>query len=88
MTIKCIAFDLDNTLWECDPLIINAEQYFYKWLETVFPSITSRMSESELVAHRMAYMQKYPELHHNLTVLRKNWMRQIASEIGNSFYQR
>jgi len=82
MTIKCIAFDLDNTLWDCDSLIVKAEQHFYAWLKDVFPQITSKMTESELVEHRMAYMQNYPELHHNLTILRKNWMRQIAEEIG------
>lgn len=80
MTIKCIAFDLDNTLWDCDSLIINAEKYFYKWLSDTCPKITNRMSESKLVAHRMEYMQAKPELHHNLTKLRKLWMSQIFDE--------
>lgn len=82
MTIKCIAFDLDNTLWECDPLIVKAEHNFYFWLEAFFPKITLKMSESQLVSHRMAYMQKKPELHHDLTILRKDWMRQLALEMG------
>ena len=74
-------FDLDNTLWECDPLIIRAEQQFYSWLKTIFPEITAKMSESELVSHRMAYMKSRPELHHNLTDLRKSWMRHLALEV-------
>jgi len=81
MTIKCIAFDLDNTLWECDPLIIKAEQKFYLWLQSAYPQITQCFTERELVAHRMSYIQARPELHYNLTHLRKDWMRQIASEI-------
>ena len=83
MTIKCIAFDLDNTLWDCDSLIINAEKHFYKWLVKTCPKITNRMSESQLVAHRMEYMRAKPELHHNLTDLRKKWMRQIFDEYAN-----
>lgn len=82
MTIKCIAFDLDNTLWECDPLIIKAEQKFYFWLQSAYPQITKHFTEDALVAHRMSYIQARPELHYNLTSLRKNWMRQIAIEIG------
>jgi len=27
-----IVFDLDNTLWDCDPVIMRAEQKFYQWL--------------------------------------------------------
>lgn len=82
MTIKCITFDLDNTLWECDPLIVKAEQKFYKWLQTSYPSIIKKFTEESLVAHRMNFMQTKPELHHNLTALRKSWMRQIANEVG------
>ncbi len=81
MTIKCIAFDLDNTLWECDPLIVKAEQKFYAWLQSAYPKITKKFTEETLVAHRMSYIRARPEHHYNLTFLRKNWMRQIASEV-------
>ena len=83
MEIKCIAFDLDNTLWECNPIIIKAEQFFYDWLKITCPQITNKLSDTKLVAHRMEYMNARPELHHNLTELRKNWMRQIAIEFGD-----
>ncbi len=82
MTIKCIAFDLDNTLWECDPLIIKAEQKFHLWLQSAYPQITDNFTEEALVAHRMNYIQARPELHYDLTSLRKSWMRQVAIEIG------
>ena len=82
MTIKCIAFDLDNTLWECDPLIVKAEQKFYKWLDSTFPQITKNFSEKELVAHRMSFIQARPDRHYNLISLRKDWMRKVCDEIG------
>jgi len=75
-------FDLDNTLWECDPLIIKAEQKFYQWLQSVYPQITQHFSESELVADRISYIQARPEYHYNLTALRKSWMRHIADQVG------
>lgn len=75
-------FDLDNTLWECDPLIIKAEKKFYTWLQSAYPKITQYFSESELVADRMSYIQARPESHFNLTSLRKKWMRHIADKVG------
>lgn len=80
MTIKCIAFDLDNTFWECDPLIVKAELKFYNWLETIHPEITQKFTNEALVAHRMSYIQERSDRHYNLTSLRKDWMRQVATE--------
>ena len=82
MTIECIAFDLDDTLWECHPVIQRAEQRFYDWLKSYYPKITQKYSEDALIQHRIAYMKSRPELHHNLTALRKNWTRQLASEVN------
>ena len=33
--IKCITFDLDDTLWEIEPVIIKAEIKFEEWLKPV-----------------------------------------------------
>lgn len=82
MSIKCIAFDLDNTLWECDPLIIRAEQKFYEWLDSSYPKITQKYNNDQLVAHRMSFMKARPDQHHDLTTLRKDWMRQLAKEFA------
>lgn len=82
MTIKCIAFDLDNTLWAVNPVIARAEQGFYEWLKSYYPNVTEKYNSEELVKHRMEYMQTKPECHHNLTDLRKNWMKSLADEVG------
>lgn len=80
MNIKCIAFDLDDTLWPCRPVIEQAEQRFYAWLEQHYPRITNTHSPQALVQNRIAYMQNYPELHYNLTRLRKNWLATLADQ--------
>jgi FMN hydrolase / 5-amino-6-(5-phospho-D-ribitylamino)uracil phosphatase len=82
MTIRCIAFDLDDTLWPCRPVIEHAEQRFYVWLQQHYPRITECYSPPELVKKRMNYMQQYPELHYNLTRLRKDWLATLAVEQG------
>ena len=82
MTIRCIAFDLDDTLWECQPVIERAEQRFYAWLQSYYPKISQKYSEAELITHRMAFMHTHPNKRHDLTYLRKQWMLQLADEVG------
>ena len=80
MTIRCIAFDLDDTLWACKPVIEHAEQGFYIWLSIHYPRITERYSPEQLLKKRINYMQQYPELHYNLTQLRQHWLAELAVE--------
>ncbi len=82
MNIKCIAFDLDDTLWECHPVIKHAEQCFYDWLITYYPKIPQKYSASALVEHRVNYMQVQQNNLYDLTILRKNWMKVLAEEVG------
>ena len=82
MSIKCIAFDLDDTLWECHPVIERAEQRFYEWLNINQPKITQKYTASALIDHRVKFMQAQANNLHDLTALRKNWMRQLAAEVG------
>ncbi len=84
MTIRCIAFDLDDTFWDCRPVIERAEQHFYVWLQVNYPQIPARYSLVELIKKRISYMQNYPELQYNLTDLRKKWLAALAEEQGYS----
>lgn len=80
MTIQCIAFDLDDTLWECHPVIMRAEQHFYDWLKLYYPKISQKYSFEALIEHRTAFMQAHPETRHDMTALRKNWLKRLAQE--------
>jgi len=87
MTIRCIAFDLDDTLWECQPVIERAEARYYAWLQSVYPKICEKYSAEELVEHRMSFMRTLPEYRHNLTYLRKHWMKSLMDEFGYDYDQ-
>lgn len=82
MSIRCITFDLDDTLWECMPVIDRAEQTFHAWLAEHYPRITARYDFEAMVAHRREWFAGFPELHHDLTTLRKRWLAFIARESG------
>ena len=38
--IKVVTFDLDNTLWDVEPVLLRAEQAQYRWLEENRPRVT------------------------------------------------
>lgn len=80
--VRCITFDLDDTLWECQPVIRRAEETFYRWLQQHHSSITDRYEYSALIESRIDYMQANQQHAFDLTRLRKNWLRQLARECG------
>ena len=82
MPIRCVAFDLDDTLWDCKSVIDHAEQQLYHWLNEHHPIITRRYTLKELVSARGAYMRDYPELHHDLGQLRLQWLGSLAKEFN------
>lgn len=82
MTIRCIAFDLDDTLWACHPIILRAEQHFYAWLKLYYPKICQKYSCEALIQHRTKFMRLHAECAHDVTALRKNWMKQLAKEFA------
>jgi putative hydrolase of the HAD superfamily len=82
MHIRCVTFDLDDTLWWCAPVIQRAEARFYAWLEAHYPQIPARYRPEDLLEHRKGFMRERPQLAHDLTTLRKHWLRLLAEEGG------
>ncbi len=80
--IRCITFDLDDTLWECKPVIQRAEQTFYRWLQQHHPQITARYDFDALIQNRIDYMHANQHQAFDLTRLRKKWLAQIAAQCG------
>ncbi|MFO8003604.1 HAD family hydrolase [Thioalkalivibrio sp.] len=79
--IRCITFDLDDTLWPVMPAIHRAEARFYDWLRAHAPGVCERYTPEALVAARGAFMRAAPASErHDLTSLRKRWLRGIAAE--------
>ena len=80
--IRCVTFDLDDTLWDCMPVIEAAERAAYGWMVEHAPRITEALSPEALVAERQAYMAGYPELHHDISALRRQWLAHLAGRFG------
>ncbi|TXH68939.1 MAG: HAD family hydrolase [Thiothrix sp.] len=81
MTIRCIAFDLDDTLWDCQSVIEHAEQTLYGYLQAYYPRIREHYpSLDSLVSSRLAYAAQHPDLQHDLSSLRTRWLQQVFTE--------
>lgn len=78
--IRLLSFDLDDTLWPCEPTIIAAERTLYAFLEKQVPEITQILSIEELRIKRMELLKQRPELEHDLTVLRIESLKVLANE--------
>src|ERR1700733_6655814 len=80
--IRAVAFDLDNTLWEVDPVIARAEARWLEWLRENCPRIPERLSMDDLRASRLALAAREPHNAHDFTYLRIASLAQHARECG------
>jgi HAD superfamily hydrolase (TIGR01549 family) len=80
--IKIIAFDLDDTLWPCMPVIEQAEATLFHWLAKQYPRITQDVDQEGMVNKRLAFAHKNPQLAVDLTELRKQFLFELGQEAG------
>ena len=81
-SIKVVSFDLDDTLWDCEPAIIRAERVLHQWLTENTPKIAERYDVDALRAHRMSFNAKFPELTCDVTALRKASLAALMDEVN------
>lgn len=77
MTIKLITFDLDNTLWHTDPVIVRAERLLWDWIQLHCPIVAERFNPSSLQIFKAQVASKNPHLRHKLSQLRIEYLYQL-----------
>lgn len=83
-SVRCVTFDLDDTLWPCEPTVTKAEQALYSWLQQHCPRITQKYTLEEVKSRQAAYSKAHPEFAHNLTELRHRALARLAKECNYS----
>src|SRR5690606_25715294 len=68
--IQLLTFDLDNTLWETEPVVAAAEQTLLEWLDRHAPRFTRQFDAQARRALRGEVLATNPELRHRVTALR------------------
>lgn len=80
--IRCITFDLDDTLWACHPVIEHAEQVTYEWLKQHTPHLCETHSITDLTNSRSYYLQQNSHLAYDLGLIRQKWLTQLLKQHG------
>ena len=82
--IRAITLDLDDTLWEIDPVIRRAEAKLWQWLCDNYPRVPETFAADDLLALRATIVERYWEKSHDFYYLRKKVLEIVARESGYS----
>jgi len=80
--IKLITFDLDNTLWHADPVLIRAEQRLYDWLKSNCPELTDKHSKESMRQFKANVAKANPALKHKVSALRLEAIKLSLQDVG------
>ena len=78
--IRAIAFDLDNTLWDVEPVLERAEQCLAAWLQEHCPRLP--LSREQMRAAREELARREPHNAHDVSYLRITTLAAQAREHG------
>ena len=68
--VRAIAFDLDNTLWDVEPVLARAEAQLAAWLAAHCPRIVASLTPEDMRRARFELAQREPHNAHDVTYLR------------------
>jgi FMN hydrolase / 5-amino-6-(5-phospho-D-ribitylamino)uracil phosphatase len=78
-----LSFDLDDTLWAVEPVLIAAESAMLSWLQERHPEIMRGQCVTSLRAMRAHVAEQYPERSHDMTFLRRRALANMFIEAGH-----
>lgn len=81
--IKLLTFDLDDTLWEVTPILIEAERRVRRFLKRKCPAVVDRFTTEDFIALRRKLFTSEPKLRHQISELR---IRAMQTALENSGY--
>ena len=82
--IRVVTFDLDNTLWDVEPVLRRAETAQNRWLEEHRPRVMERFTAEALWEFRIKAYRRHPELAHQISKLRIQSLHEVQLHCGYS----
>lgn len=73
--IRCITFDLDDTLWAVNPVITQANNSLFEWLAVHAPEFTRCYQLKDLVGLRKQVLEEQPTIAHSVSKIRIEQLR-------------
>lgn len=85
--IRLVTFDLDNTLWSVDDVIVRAEKKMNEWLGKEAPKYEEarelgQFTKEDAAAIRGRIVEEDPEIVHNISELRERVLRATLQHCG------
>lgn len=80
--VRAVAFDLDNTLWDVEPVLARAEARLLEWLHEHCPRIPRQLSLADMRSAREQLAREQPHRAHDVTYLRLTALERHARECG------
>ena len=80
--IRVVTFDLDNTLWDVNSVIGNAERTLRAWFSEKVPEVHQTFDGDGLAALRNRIVEENPAIVHNLSELRRTMFARSIEQSG------
>lgn len=83
--IRCVTFDLDDTLWAVDPVIRAANHSLWQWLEQHAPLFTACHTLADLAegsSLRRELLARMPQIAHSVSLIRLQLLEQGCRNAG------
>jgi HAD superfamily hydrolase (TIGR01549 family) len=79
-----LSFDLDDTLWPVEPVMLAAEAEMLAWMRERHPAIMRGHDRESLRRLRAAVAERFPERSHDMTFLRHRTLSEMFAAAGQS----
>jgi putative hydrolase of the HAD superfamily len=82
VTISVITFDLDNTLWDVEPVLIKAEEAQQNWLKVHRPGAVEALDHEALFEFKKSVWKRHPHLAHHVSQMRIQMLYELLTIAG------
>jgi len=84
MPISVITFDLDNTLWDVEPVLLRAEDAQQQWLLQHRPGAVEGFDHQGLFEFKKSVWKRHPHLLHHVSQMRIQTLYELQLAAGYS----
>ena len=77
-----LSFDLDNTLWDVDSIIIAAERLLKDWMRNNVPEALEHYKADNLANIRSQLVTQHPSMVHDLSFMRLQVLTEVMLQTG------
>ena len=80
--VRAVSLDLDNTLWDTPPVLVQAEATLRAWLSDHAPRVAAQWDDQALAQLRQTVVREVPSQSHDMTLIRRESLRRVMAKTG------